>query len=55
MSVNCMDCGGDIEVPADAMQGEILPCAACGAEMEVLTLEPVTVGAAPLVQEDWGE
>jgi alpha-aminoadipate carrier protein LysW len=51
---NCPECGGD--VPAtDVIQGEILPCPDCGAELEVLSTDPVTLELAPQVREDWGE
>jgi alpha-aminoadipate carrier protein LysW len=51
----CPECDGQLRIPEDAMQGEIIPCADCGAELEVLSLDPLEVGLAPEVQEDWGE
>jgi len=51
----CPECEGNITVPADLLEGEIVRCADCGAELEVLTLEPLALGVAPDVQEDWGE
>jgi alpha-aminoadipate carrier protein LysW len=51
----CPECEGDLTLPNDALQGEIVPCGDCGAELEILTLKPVTLGLAPQVQEDWGE
>ena len=39
----------------DAMVGEIVPCAYCGADLEVVSLSPLTLELAPEVQEDWGE
>lgn len=51
----CPECEGTIVVPADVMQGEILPCDDCGVELEVRALEPIELATAPEVQEDWGE
>ncbi len=54
-SVACPECGADNEVSGDAEVGEILTCAECGVELEVLSVGPVTVGLAPEEGEDWGE
>jgi len=35
--------------------GEILVCADCGVELEVMGLDPILVNLAPEVEEDWGE
>ena len=51
----CPECEGNVELPADAMVGEIVPCAGCGAELEVASLEPAALKLAPEVEEDWGE
>lgn len=55
MQAECVECGAMIEVPEDVMQGEILACAACGVELEVIALEPLALDVAPLEMEDWGE
>lgn len=52
---NCPECDGTLSLPSDVMEGEIVPCADCGAELEILSLEPVSFALAPEVQEDWGE
>jgi alpha-aminoadipate/glutamate carrier protein LysW len=39
----------------DPMVGEILPCAECGADLEVTSLDPVCLELAPEEEEDWGE
>jgi alpha-aminoadipate/glutamate carrier protein LysW len=50
----CPECGG--AVPAERVErGEIVPCPDCGAELEVRTLDPLTLELAPEVEEDWGE
>ncbi len=53
--VECPECGASVDVAADAMLGEILPCAECGTELEIVSLEPVAVELAPMEMEDWGE
>jgi alpha-aminoadipate carrier protein LysW len=37
------------------MIGEIVECPECGAELEVVNNNPVTLALAPEVEEDWGE
>ncbi|HZS79408.1 MAG TPA: lysine biosynthesis protein LysW [Ktedonobacteraceae bacterium] len=51
---HCPECEAEITVQG-MLVGEILYCPDCNAELEVLTLEPPTVGLAPQVEEDWGE
>jgi len=41
--VLCPACGLDVAIPSDPMLGELLFCDACGAEIEVISLEPVRV------------
>lgn len=51
----CPECEGPLEMAADVMSGEVVPCAQCGAELEVTSTSPIAVALAPEVQEDWGE
>ena len=51
----CPECGAIIEIPEDVEIGEIIECDDCGVELEVLSLNPLTIELAPEVQEDWGE
>jgi alpha-aminoadipate carrier protein LysW len=37
------------------MQNEITQCPGCGAELEIVSLEPLTLALAPQEEEDWGE
>ena len=37
------------------MEGEIIPCGDCGAELEVISLDPLEIDLAPTEMEDWGE
>ena len=55
IQTQCLECGAEITVADDVMQGEILTCDDCGAELEVIELEPLTLEMAPLEMEDWGE
>jgi len=36
----CLDCQSDVEVPGKLEVGEIIECKNCGAEMEILALDP---------------
>jgi alpha-aminoadipate carrier protein LysW len=51
----CPECDADVSVGTDAVKGEIVACADCGAELEVTDLEPVVLALAPKEEEDWGE
>lgn len=53
----CPECDAEIDVPDDALDGEIISCPDCGLDLEVrfdenggLCLEP-----AEIEGEDWGE
>ncbi len=50
----CPECFGEIELN-DVMQNEIVQCSDCGADLEVVSLEPFKLEAAPEEEEDWGE
>jgi alpha-aminoadipate carrier protein LysW len=57
MSVEkCVDCEATMEVPDDAVNGEIVSCPDCGLDFEV-TISPEGRSVKPLVieKEDWGE
>jgi alpha-aminoadipate carrier protein LysW len=47
--------GEDIEIPADVEVGEIIDSPITGAELEVISVDPVTLEEAPELEEDWGE
>ncbi|ELZ89737.1 MULTISPECIES: lysine biosynthesis protein LysW [Haloferax] len=47
--------GEEIELPSDVEVGEIIDSPATGAELEVVSLDPVTLEEAPELEEDWGE
>lgn len=50
----CPECEGSLTLN-DPLQGEIVPCAYCGADLEVLSLDPLRLDLAPEEEEDWGE
>ena len=51
----CPECAAEIILSSDAFEGEIVQCAECGAELEVVTLDPPLLELAPEEEEDWGE
>jgi alpha-aminoadipate carrier protein LysW len=52
---DCPECGGAVTLHDDAEVGEIIDCDTCGAELEVVDVEPVELETAPELEEDWGE
>jgi alpha-aminoadipate/glutamate carrier protein LysW len=55
MAATCPVCDADVELGADAVEGELVECADCGSELEVTQLDPLQVQEAPEAEEDWGE
>jgi alpha-aminoadipate/glutamate carrier protein LysW len=53
--VVCPECEAEISIDSNVMQGEILVCPDCGVDLEVLSIEPITIAVAPMEEEDWGE
>lgn len=51
----CPTCDALITPPADAVVHELISCADCGTDLEILSLNPLTIDLAPEVEEDWGE
>lgn len=54
VNAECTECAGAIRANV-ALPGEILDCPDCGAELEVRSVNPLTLALAPQVEEDWGE
>jgi alpha-aminoadipate/glutamate carrier protein LysW len=50
----CPECLAEITL-TNVMQNEITQCPGCGAELEVLGVEPFNLALAPQEEEDWGE
>jgi alpha-aminoadipate carrier protein LysW len=55
LTASCLVCDADVTIPPDAVQNELLACPDCGAELEIVSLNPLTLEIAPEVEEDWGE
>jgi len=51
----CPECGAAVNVDDDVVEGEILECEECGAELEVISASPLELELAPEEEEDWGE
>lgn len=51
----CPECGALVNVDDDVVEGEILECEECGAELEVISVNPLELELAPEEEEDWGE
>ncbi len=54
-TATCPVCEADIRIASDAMENELIPCPDCGAELEILSLNPLEIALAPETEEDWGE
>jgi alpha-aminoadipate carrier protein LysW len=55
MIATCPECDAEITLGADTVEGEIIVCPACAAELEVVGIDPPELALAPEVGEDWGE
>jgi alpha-aminoadipate carrier protein LysW len=53
--MDCLECGATLELGSDLEEGEIIVCADCGVEWEIMSLDPISIELAPEVEEDWGE
>lgn len=51
----CPECEAEVSLSDDVMDGEIVQCPDCGTELEVISLNPLTLDVAPDEEEDWGE
>jgi len=51
----CTECGADVALPEDPLEGEIVDCTTCGTELEVVEVSPPVLQRAPELAEDWGE
>ena len=51
----CPECEANVPFARRPLQGEVVRCPDCNAELEVTALDPITLELAPEVQEDWGE
>ena len=55
--VECQECGANINVPDDAVAGEIVTCPDCGGDFEIASKrdDKVELKPAETVGEDWGQ
>jgi len=52
----CPDCEGWIQVPEDAVDGEIVSCPDCGLDFQVARSgETSSIKPVVIEKEDWGE
>ena len=51
----CPVCDAQVTISGDPVEGELLECEDCGTELEILAVDPITLGEAPDAEEDWGE
>jgi alpha-aminoadipate carrier protein LysW len=54
MTTTCPECEATISLQ-NVLRGDLVPCPDCGAELEVISVEPVVLELAPMTEEDWGE
>lgn len=52
----CPECGGEVKLPPDPLEGELVTCPECGASFELAREgDSFTLKPAQLEGEDWGE
>ena len=51
----CPECAASVSFTRAPLQGEVIRCRECTAELEVTGTSPVELTLAPQVEEDWGE
>jgi alpha-aminoadipate/glutamate carrier protein LysW len=54
MKATCPECEAELTLN-NVLRGEIVQCSDCGADLEVVSVDPLTLEPAPMEQEDWGE
>ncbi len=55
MRQKCPECAGQVDLAEPVRLSEIVQCPDCSSELEVVSLEPVSLSLAPEIEEDWGE
>lgn len=53
--VECPECAATVPLQDDVVEGEIVQCAECGVELEVVIDGGIALRLAPEEEEDWGE
>lgn len=52
---DCPECEAELELGDDVEKSEIVTCSDCGADLEVVSMDPMKLDLAPEEEEDWGE
>jgi alpha-aminoadipate/glutamate carrier protein LysW len=55
MTLTCPECEGAVDLTPPLRLSEIIHCPDCSIELELISLEPLALAAAPEIEEDWGE
>ena len=55
MPPSCPECGGKLTFANQPHLSEIIECANCRTELEVVATDPLMLALAPEPEEDWGE
>jgi len=53
--VACPECDNSVPIGGSVRINEIVECAECRSELEVVSLTPPILALAPEIEEDWGE
>lgn len=51
----CPECEDEVKISDSVRLNEIVECAGCRSELEIVALGPTVLALAPEVEEDWGE
>ncbi|GAA0371450.1 lysine biosynthesis protein LysW [Streptomyces olivoreticuli] len=51
----CPECEGSVALMENPRVSEIVECAGCSSELELISVDPVELVLAPEIEEDWGE
>lgn len=51
----CPECADEVPINDSIRLNEIVECAGCRNELEIVALSPAVLVLAPEVEEDWGE
>jgi alpha-aminoadipate carrier protein LysW len=51
----CPECEDAVQISDSVRLNEIVECAGCRSELEIVALSPAVLALAPEVEEDWGE
>lgn len=53
--LTCPVCEDAVQIGDSARLNEIIECAGCRSDLEIVAMNPVVLALAPEVEEDWGE